>query len=120
MNVVRQKTGPGYPGSTSPPAGKGEAPRAPGEGTETFTATSQHESPADTDRLMEEVCERENCTQALTRVTDNKDSSGIDGMTVEDLGDREGCATGERQAHARAHSRVPHDRSHGKRLGERD
>jgi hypothetical protein len=30
---------------------------------------------------MEEVCERENCKQALRRVKANKGSPGIDGMT---------------------------------------
>jgi RNA-directed DNA polymerase len=34
---------------------------------------------------MEEVCERENCKQALQRVKANKGSPGIDGMTVEEL-----------------------------------
>jgi hypothetical protein len=34
---------------------------------------------------MEEVCERENCKQALRRVKANKGSPGIDGMTVEKL-----------------------------------
>ncbi len=34
---------------------------------------------------MEEVCERENCLQALKRVKSNKGSPGIDGMTVEEL-----------------------------------
>jgi hypothetical protein len=35
--------------------------------------------------LMEEVCERENCKQALRRVKANEGSPGIDGMTVEQL-----------------------------------
>ena len=34
---------------------------------------------------MEEVCERENCKQALQRVKANKGSPGVDGMTVEEL-----------------------------------
>jgi RNA-directed DNA polymerase len=34
---------------------------------------------------MKEVCERENCKQALRRVKANKASPGIDGMTVEQL-----------------------------------
>ena len=34
---------------------------------------------------MEEVCERENCLQALKRVKSNKGSPGIDGMTVGEL-----------------------------------
>ncbi|MBV9265868.1 MAG: group II intron reverse transcriptase/maturase [Acidobacteriaceae bacterium] len=34
---------------------------------------------------MEEVCERENCKQALKRVKANKGSAGVDGMTVHKL-----------------------------------
>jgi RNA-directed DNA polymerase len=34
---------------------------------------------------MEEVCERENCEQALKRVKANKGSAGVDGMTVQQL-----------------------------------
>ncbi|MBV8809104.1 MAG: group II intron reverse transcriptase/maturase [Acidobacteriaceae bacterium] len=36
---------------------------------------------------MEEVCERENCKQALARVKANKGSAGVDGMTVHELPD---------------------------------
>ena len=36
---------------------------------------------------MEEICERENCKQALARVKANKGSPGIDGMTVKSLSD---------------------------------
>ena len=43
------------------------------------------ESPASTNRLMEEVCERENLKEALRRVKANKGSPGVDGMTVDDL-----------------------------------
>jgi hypothetical protein len=43
------------------------------------------ESPAITEQLMEEVCGRENCKQALKRVKANKGSPGVDGMTVHDL-----------------------------------
>ncbi|MFY9528065.1 MAG: hypothetical protein WBC04_02100 [Candidatus Acidiferrales bacterium] len=43
------------------------------------------ESPAMAERLMEEVCERENCKQALRRVKGNKGSPGVDGMTVHQL-----------------------------------
>src|ERR1700736_2844633 len=43
------------------------------------------ESPANTIRLMEEVCERENLLEALRRVKGNKGSAGIDGMTVGQL-----------------------------------
>jgi RNA-directed DNA polymerase len=37
------------------------------------------------EQLMEEVWERENCKQALSRVKANKRSPGVDGMTVSDL-----------------------------------
>jgi RNA-directed DNA polymerase len=40
------------------------------------------ESPASTNGLMEEVCERENLKKALRRVKANKGSAGVDGMTV--------------------------------------
>ena len=62
-----------------------EAPQSPGEGTETPTAKRMIESPATHEQLMEEVCERENCLQALKRVRANKGSPGIDGMTVGEL-----------------------------------
>ena len=66
--------------------GRSEAPKAPGEGSETFTAKRISESPAkNNEQLMEEVCERENCLQALKRVKSNKGSAGIDGMTVDAL-----------------------------------
>jgi len=55
------------------------------EGTESFTAKRKSESPAIDEQLMEEVCERENCKQALTRVKANKGSPGVDGITVHDL-----------------------------------
>ena len=40
------------------------------------------ESPANTNRLMEEVCERENLKEALRRVKANKGNAGVDGITV--------------------------------------
>jgi RNA-directed DNA polymerase len=43
------------------------------------------ESMAISKQLMEAVCERRNCKQALARVKRNKGSAGIDGMTVEQL-----------------------------------
>src|SRR5215831_16966148 len=52
------------------------------EETESSGATSGSESPARTDRLMEEVCERENLKAALRRVKANQGSPGVDGMTV--------------------------------------
>jgi RNA-directed DNA polymerase len=60
----------------------GEARGAAGEETESSGATSGSESPARTDRLMEEVCERENLKEALRQVRANKGSPGVDGMTV--------------------------------------
>jgi RNA-directed DNA polymerase len=63
----------------------GEALRAAKEGTESFVAERRAESPATAEQLMEEVCERENCKQALARVKANKGSPGVDGMTVRDL-----------------------------------
>jgi RNA-directed DNA polymerase len=65
--------------------GRSEAPRAPREGTESFTANCATESPAGSKQLMEEVCERENCLRALRRVKANKGSPGIDGMEVAEL-----------------------------------
>src|SRR6516162_9676928 len=58
---------------------------ASAEGTESRVAKRMTESPAIGEQLMEEVCERENCKQALTRVKANKGSPGVDGMTVHDL-----------------------------------
>jgi RNA-directed DNA polymerase len=60
----------------------GEAREAGREETESSRATSGPESPARTDRLMEEVCERENLKEALRRVKANKGSAGVDRMTV--------------------------------------
>src|SRR5262245_40991070 len=67
--------------------GRSEAPRASGEGTESFTAKRGIESPAIGEQLMEEVCGRENCKRALKRVKANKGSAGVDGMTVQQLPD---------------------------------
>ncbi len=65
---------------SSAPAG--EAREAGREETETLPAVHEPESPASTNRLMEEVCERENLMEALRRVKANKGSPGVDGMTV--------------------------------------
>jgi RNA-directed DNA polymerase len=51
---------------------RGEAPKRP---RESLTAKRGTASP-------EEVCERENCRQALRRVKANNGSAGVDGMTV--------------------------------------
>jgi RNA-directed DNA polymerase len=65
--------------------GKGEALSRVAEGTETFAAACEPESLESTERLMEEVCERENLKKALIRVRSNKGSPGVDGMTVDEL-----------------------------------
>src|SRR5947209_17162231 len=64
---------------------RGEAPRVSAEGTESVVAKRGTESLAMGEQLMEEVCERENCKQALARVKANKGSPGVDGMTVHEL-----------------------------------
>ena len=64
---------------------RGEAPKGLQEGTESYAGERGFESPAITEQLMEEVCGRENCKQALKRVKANKGSAGVDGMTVQQL-----------------------------------
>ena len=68
-----------------PEQSRGEAPRVSVEGTESTMAKRSTESPAIDEQLMEEVCGRENCKQALARVKANKGSPGVDGMKVGDL-----------------------------------
>jgi RNA-directed DNA polymerase len=65
--------------------GRSEARRPIVQGTEAPAAKSGTDSPAGTERLMEEVCERANLKQALRRVQRNGGSPGIDGMTVAEL-----------------------------------
>jgi len=65
----------------------GEAREAGREETESFGTTSESEGPARTDRLMEEVCERENLKEALRQVKGNQGSAGVDRMTVGKLTD---------------------------------
>ena len=60
----------------------GEARQAGREETESSGVTNGPENPARTDRLMEEVCERENLKAALRQVKANQGSPGVDGMTV--------------------------------------
>jgi RNA-directed DNA polymerase len=64
---------------------RSEAPRVSAEGIESLAAKRGIESLAIGEPLMEEVCERENCKQALARVKANKGSPGVDGMTVHEL-----------------------------------
>lgn len=64
---------------------RGEAPKGLDGGTEAAVAKRAAESPAIGEQLMEEVCGRGNCKQALARVKANKGSPGVDGMTVPEL-----------------------------------
>src|SRR5947208_10971931 len=65
----------------------GAARSVAGEETESPRATNEPENPARTNRLMEEVCERENLKEALRQVKSNKGSAGMDGVTVNQLTD---------------------------------
>src|ERR1700682_1356461 len=65
----------------------GEARQAGREDIESLLVTNEPERPADTRRIMEEVCERKNLKEALRQVRSNKGSAGVDGMTVDKLGD---------------------------------
>src|SRR5262249_25126159 len=87
MSGQRQKNQPEQGELAFPAEGRSEAPKAAGKGTETLMAKRKTESLAGTERLMEEVCELENCKQALQRVKANKGSPGVDGMTVDELPD---------------------------------
>ena len=48
-------------------------------------AKQVYESPAETERMMEEICEKGNCREALRRVKANKGSPGVDAMSVDEL-----------------------------------
>ena len=85
MSGQRQKNWPQQGVLAFPAEGRSEAPKAAGQGTETLMAKRRTESLAGSERLMEEVCELENCKQALQRVKANKGRPGIDGMTVDEL-----------------------------------
>src|SRR5664279_1588281 len=60
----------------------GEAREAGREETESSGAMNGIENPARTNRLMEEVCKRDNLKAALRQVRANKGAPGVDGMTV--------------------------------------
>src|SRR6201997_946254 len=70
-----------------PSAPTGEARQAGRKDTESLSVVSEPERPANTSRIMEEVCERGNLKEALQQVRNNKGSAGVDRMTVEQLGD---------------------------------
>jgi RNA-directed DNA polymerase len=85
MSEQRQKSRPEQEALAFPVESRSDAPTTAVKGTETLMAKRKSESPAGTARLMEEVCELENCKQALQRVKANKGSPGVDGMTVHEL-----------------------------------
>jgi len=62
-----------------------ESPSEEKKGTEAPMAKRETEDPAGSQRMMEEVCKRENQREALKRVRANQGSPGIDGMTVDAL-----------------------------------
>jgi RNA-directed DNA polymerase len=85
MSGRRQKNRPEQEVLAFPAESRSDAPKTAEQGPETLMAKHQSESLAGTERLMEEVCELENCKQALQRVKANKGSPGVDGMTVDEL-----------------------------------
>ena len=70
-----------------PSAPTGEARQAGRKDNESLSAVSEPERPANTSRIMEEICERGNLREALRQVRGNKGSAGVDRMTVDQLGD---------------------------------
>jgi len=69
------------------PAHQGETRVNGYQGAEPVVAKPAPQSPASTEQLMEEVCDRENLVRAWKRVRQNKGSPGVDGMTIGDARD---------------------------------
>jgi RNA-directed DNA polymerase len=65
----------------------GEARQALREDIESLSVVHEPERPANTNRIMEEICERAHLKEALRQVRSNKGSAGVDRMTVDQLGD---------------------------------
>src|SRR5437016_12290019 len=65
----------------------GEAQQRRHRESESLPAVHEDESPTDTDRIMEEICEWGNLKEAIGQVKANKGSAGIDGRTVDELPD---------------------------------
>ena len=68
----------------SPTRPRGESPGTDRGGTEPPVARREPQSPAGEERLMEEVCERDNLERAWQRVRENKGGPGVDGMTIDE------------------------------------
>jgi RNA-directed DNA polymerase len=62
---------------------KSEARRNLPQGLEPSAVKREPESPAREDRLMEEVCERDNLVKAWKQVRGNKGSPGVDGKSID-------------------------------------
>src|SRR6516164_5219140 len=69
------------------PVRLGETPVGDHQGTEPVVAKPAPQSPALTEQLMEEVCDRENLVIAWKRVCQNKGSPGVHGMSIDDAKD---------------------------------
>jgi len=67
--------------------GAGEAQHRRKRETESLPTIDENESPTDSERMMEEICEWENLKAAMWQVKANKGSAGIDGKTVDELPD---------------------------------
>lgn len=67
------------------PGESGEGGTRAGSNEESQASTASEPARALTDRLMEEVCQRENLNEAYRRVKANHGAPGIDGLTVDDL-----------------------------------
>jgi len=68
-----------------PMPGRGEAPDRDSQEVEVVMATTEPESPASTEHLMEAICDPDNIEAALRAVVRNKGAPGVDGITVRQL-----------------------------------
>src|SRR5260221_11754486 len=65
----------------------GEARQAGREDIESLSVASEPERPANTSRIMEEICERANLNEALRQVMCNKVSAGVERMKGDERGE---------------------------------
>jgi RNA-directed DNA polymerase len=84
MSGKRQKT---QDSLALAPNGRGETRAVGSLRAEPLMAKPAPESAAVTERLMEEVCDRENLQSAWKRVQRNQGSPGVDGMSIDDAKD---------------------------------